>query len=347
VPVLKTLDAALVSADIPAEVTIAQQVAATVVMRNTGTEAWDTSNYGLVPPPGQALGFNAYLATPTAGGANGTFAIYMNAPAVAGDYHVKMQMRKVSATGPEFFGDVIDVPLAVKNPSAPPLEADISARLVREKTIVGQRIAFAGSIRNQGIEVWNPTNFVLESVSTPKDVWGPVQIALSGGAAYQGWTYFDTELTAPLTPGTYPLRWQMRKLSGPNAGLFGRIYELPVTVSEIAPGNHLLVVNAGTCGSPVSVQLFGYPEPEGYAQDYCREGETCAYEALAGEEFWVRCWQAGQTYVLSEISTTPATTPSGQRVCQAFWVPEGLIDCDVFGASQSYTLNVGWKQMPE
>lgn len=350
VPVLKALDAALVSANFPAEMTLSERKTVTVVMKNTGSQPWNTSEYALASPSGQTLPLTGSLANATPGGADGTFTVFLFAPSTAGDYRVTMRMRRASASGQEFFGEVIDVPIKVKNPDVPAVDARIATTDVRNTAIVEQKVVFNGTARNTGIETWDTTNFVLESVSTPPDLWGPTRIALSNGAAFDSVAYFNAELTAPATAGTHVLRWQMRKLTGPNAGLFGQVYELPVTVGAIAPGNHRLIVNAGDCGfGGALVQLYGYPTPEGFLKDTCARGQTCGYEALDGEELWVRCWQPGMTFVDAVISTTPLTTPNGGPVCRTDTSggPEGLIDCDVFGVSQSYTLSVGWKPFEE
>lgn len=82
------------------------------------------------------------------------------------------------------------------------------------------------TMRNTGTTTWTYPGYVLQSVNSPTNLWGPTQAPLpSEQLIYPGgsWT-FAIPITAPSTPGNYYFRWQMAD--------YGSLFGYPASLSD-------------------------------------------------------------------------------------------------------------------
>src|SRR5260221_4325350 len=114
------------------------------------------------------------------------------------------------------------------------------------------------TMQNTGTESWQPGgNYVLYTLNTPANQWGATQANVTAVTATTQNANLSLTVTAPSTPGTYTSKWQMRKLSGTNAGFFGSIINLSGNGSA-GSSNYNAAVNIQTIPS---LMTGGRPSP--------------------------------------------------------------------------------------
>jgi cysteine-rich repeat protein len=219
------LNSSLVSQDFPATLAPNEARVVTVVMQNTGTEAWTAgSNYVLSSqnsPTSLWATTQATLSADTAAGANGTFVFTVTAPATPGSYRHVWRMRKVSGTNAGLFGATLDFPVTVDAAATPVLAATVASQTVPLLITAGSTVTFQVVMTNSGSGAWSGSDFRLASVNSPTSLWN-LTSSLLGAAetvAAGASRTFDLSVRAPSVAGTYASNWRMSQ--NPGVGAFG------------------------------------------------------------------------------------------------------------------------------
>ena len=223
----------------------------TITMKNLGTTTWDNT-YSLVsrnPYLNTNWGTSSIAVTGTvAQNANAVFTHAFTAPATPGTYHFKWRM---SHGGTPFGQETSDLAIVVS--------ADAAHYVSKTGAVTvnaGQDFFVQYTMQNTGTSTWSTaTNFNLRSI-TPTDnlTWGKNRGYFPTNGTYAPGTSvtITIQCTAPFTPGTYNMQWQMNHI----ATLFGETTPLIVmTVVQGADGA-TFVSNSGVPASVVHSTTF-------------------------------------------------------------------------------------------
>lgn len=196
-----------------------------VVMRNTGSETWQTGGtyvlYSTNSPVNLWGTTLVNVASTTAPGADATFNFNITAPTTAGSYNHSWQMRKTSGANASFFGQVLNVPVTVTT-ATPAYGSTLVSQTIPPRMTVGRPYNFVITMQNAGSQPWTGTPFMIYTQNSPATLWTATQVTLGAGETISpgGSRTFTIPVTAPATPGTYTSTWRMRYTS---IGVFGAI----------------------------------------------------------------------------------------------------------------------------
>jgi cysteine-rich repeat protein len=219
------LNASLVSQDFPATLAPGEARTVTVVMQNTGSEAWTGgSTYVLASQnsPASLWGTTlASLSADTAPGANGTFVFTVTAPTTPGSYRHVWRMRKVSGTNAGLFGPTLDFPATVDGAATPALGATVASQTIPLLITAGATVTFQVVMTNSGSGNWTGSAFRLVSANSPSSLWNITSSALGATetVAAGATRTFNLSVRAPSAAGTYTSAWRMSQ--SPGVGSFG------------------------------------------------------------------------------------------------------------------------------
>lgn len=208
-----------------------------ITVQNTGTAPWASSGFGLVSEDGTLWGQTSIVlpASVAPGGTYG-FGFSIRAPTTPGSYMFTREMAN-NVVG-HFRGSnphCVAVPITVGG--SPALDATVAATNFVTPMAPGETRTVTVAMNNTGTETWQTDgSYMLFSGNSPVFLWGVTQSAVRTVTPPGSATTLAFNVTAPSTPGTYAQKWQMRKTTGMNAGLFGAFVNVPITVdSSVTP----------------------------------------------------------------------------------------------------------------
>lgn len=206
-------NAQFVSQSVPTSVGPGTTFSATMTFKNTGTNTWTSAAAYVLRsqnPAGNTTFGTSQLNLPatTAPNANATFTQNFTAPTTPGTYQFQWRMHHSVGFG-DFSPSVtitVTADAAVFVSKTGPVQID-----------AGKDFYVQNTMKNTGTTSWSTgTGYAMMS-QTPANntTWGRNRIFLPGaGSVAPGATVTLTGLcTAPITPGTYAMQWQMSKSS--------------------------------------------------------------------------------------------------------------------------------------
>ena len=220
---------------IPTMLAAGEAATATVTVRNVGTRTWPSSGFGLSSQDSPANLWNqtfSPLSTTVAPGATATFNLAIRAPATAGTYSLRRQMRDTTTGGVGFFSGLHCVDASITVGGAPALDASLSSQNFPLVMAPNEIRSVSVTMANVGSETWlTDGNYVLNALDA---IWGITLVSVPTVTTAGSSTTLTFTIRAPAAPGMYTHRWRMRKLSGANAGFFGPLISIGMTVDAAA-----------------------------------------------------------------------------------------------------------------
>lgn len=214
------LDASLVSQDFPAVMAPSEVRSVSVTMQNTGSETWLSDGNYILNALNNLWGITVVsVPTVTTSGSSTTLTFSIRAPASAGTYEHRWQLRKLSGTNAGFFGPIISVPMTVDAAATPLLDASVVAQTIPTLVTAGRLAPFTIEMQNTGTGAWSGSGFSLRSTNSPSNLWTTADVPLGAAETIAAGAskVFTFNVVAPATPGTYSSRWRMR-----SGALFGQ-----------------------------------------------------------------------------------------------------------------------------
>jgi len=214
--IVQTNFAQFVSQSIPSGMIAGQSYPVNFKLKNIGQTTWTTgAGYKLQsqsPIDNTIWGTNRMhlVDGPVAPGAIGTFAETLIAPPLAGSYSI--YWRGIQDTTGLPFGPTVGAQsIAV---TAAPDAARFISRAGSSAINTGTDFYVQITMRNVGSNIWkSSTGYSLMTINPDGNtIWGSNNIAIPGVVAAVGpnaQVTFTRLLTAPITPGSYPMQWQM------------------------------------------------------------------------------------------------------------------------------------------
>lgn len=246
---------------VPTTLAPGENRAVSIVVNNTGTATWGSSGFYLASKdsPTNLWGNTiSAVSKSVAPGGSATFNFTIKAPATAGNYTLKREMRD---TNPGGVGDFrsssfcVDLPITVGG--TPPLDAALVSEDFPTTMAPNDSALVTVVMQDTGTETWqNDGNYVLYSLNNPSSLWGVTSANVISVTSTGSNATLTLSITAPPTVGGYVHKWQMRKLSGTGAGFFGEVISIPVQIDAGAtPQYHATVVSQAipmvmTAGEP-------------------------------------------------------------------------------------------------
>lgn len=233
------------SSNVPTTLAPGQTQLITVVVRNTGTATWQTANTYLrsQDTPASLWGQTVTaLPTSVAPGATATFSLSIKAPTAPGNYNLRRQMQN-GEVGEFLATPCVDVPITVGGNN--PLNSSLVTQDFPSLMAPGEARLVNVTLSNSGAQTWAADgSFRLASKNSPASLWGATLSDVTTATAAGGSFTFTFSIVAPTAPGAYRHRWQMRKLTGTDAGDFGTLLDLPVTVDAAATPQYTATVGS-------------------------------------------------------------------------------------------------------
>ena len=161
-----TLDAQLISDNIPGEMHPGERRRLTVVMENTGDEPWIGTDFRfqIISNPSDTWSFTTFLLEDDdniAPGQQKRFIIYLDAPSTPGTYESKWQMKKASDNA--LFGDIVLDSIWVDESVTPEWDAVIvNHTLPTELYPVEPRLVTV-NVENTGAGDWTGNRYALSA----------------------------------------------------------------------------------------------------------------------------------------------------------------------------------------
>jgi hypothetical protein len=210
--------AEFVSQSIPTTMQAGQQYEVSITLRNTGSNTWTPSTYGLGaqnPHDNMTWGMKrVFLQVGESIDTNQlkTFTWTVTAPPSAGNYDFQWWMLHF---GVEWFGPKTpNVVVTVQGAGLPGNAAEFVSQSVPTSMQAGQQYQVSVTMRNTGSNTWTSASHVL-GAQNPHDnmIWGG-RIPLDGGDSIgtNQTKTFSRTVTAPSTPGSYNFQWWMLNL---------------------------------------------------------------------------------------------------------------------------------------
>jgi cysteine-rich repeat protein len=228
--------------NIPMTMTPGENRYVTAVVRNTGTATWTSSGF-LFKSQDTPTGFwgntQVALTTAIASTQTASFSFTLKAPTTPGTYSLKRQMQDTRSTGVGLFSAAgcLNTSITVAGPSS--LNAALVSQDFPTVMAPGESRVVNVTLNNNGTQTWlTGGDYTLYTKNTPASLWGHTQTDVAATTAAGANHTFAFVVTAPATPGSYNHRWQMRKLSGADAGFFGVSIDVPVVVDANATGQY-------------------------------------------------------------------------------------------------------------
>jgi hypothetical protein len=210
--------AEFVSQSVPTSMQAGQQYEVSITLRNTGSNTWTPSTYGLGaqnPHDNMTWGMKrVFLQVGESIDTNQlkTFTWTVTAPPSAGNYDFQWWMLHF---GVEWFGPKTpNVVVTVQGAGLPGNAAEFVSQSVPTSMQAGQQYQVSVTMRNTGSNTWTSASHVL-GAQNPHDnmIWGG-RIPLAGGDSIgtNQTKTFSRTVTAPSTPGSYNFQWWMLNL---------------------------------------------------------------------------------------------------------------------------------------
>ena len=176
---------------------------ATINMKNLGTATWGSA-YSLVPVGSNNFGVTGIIAPTTAPNASAAFTATFTAPATPGTYTFRMRMAH---NGTKFGQPSTSLTVVVATEAA-----FFVSRSGATSVNAGADFYATYSYKNTGGSTWSSaTGYYLSIFPTTDTKWTATRINIPSPIG-PGATLTNAALcTAPLTPGTYTMQWQMTK----------------------------------------------------------------------------------------------------------------------------------------
>jgi cysteine-rich repeat protein len=231
------------SSNVPTAMAPGENRAVTIVVRNSGTQSWQTAGTYLKSqdaPAGLWGNTVSALTAPVAPNATTSFTFGIKAPTTPGTYHL---LRQIQNPNVGVFSAASCVDLTITVGGSPALNSSLIANTLPTVMAPGETRAVTVTLRNTGTQTWlNDGSFKLNSKNAPGSLWGLTVVNVNATTATNANYTFSFGITAPTTPGAYNHRWQMKKLAGADAGDFGVIVDVPVTVDANATAQYTATV---------------------------------------------------------------------------------------------------------
>lgn len=219
------------ASSIPTMLAAGEAATAVVTVRNVGTRTWPSSGFGLSSQDSPANLWNqtyTRLATTVAPGTTATFNLPIRAPATTGTYSLRRQMLDSTSGGVGFFSSVPCVNASITVGGAPALDAALVSQNFPLVMAPSEIRTVSVTMENTGSETWLADGtYVLNALDA---IWGVTLVSVPTLTTTGGTSTLSFTIRAPAAPGTYTHRWRLRKLSGANAGFFGPLISVGMTV---------------------------------------------------------------------------------------------------------------------
>ena len=196
---------------------------ATITMKNTGTATW-SSAYELLQLPTATFGVSFITSGSVAPSANGAFTATFTAPSTPGTYSFRFRM---SHSGTKFGQATPAVNIVVA--------ADASQYISRSGATTvnaGADFSTTYTMKNTGTTTWTAgAGYSMLTLNALNNTtWGTNRLTITGSVAPGASYAFTRTLTAPVTPGSYNMQFQMNK----SGTVFGQA--TPNTVITVVQG---------------------------------------------------------------------------------------------------------------
>lgn len=220
-------DSAYVSQSVPSSMVAGQTYLVCETFRNTGLNNWTAagayrlrllSTWGV---SSVALGASESIAP----GQSRTFQFYVHAPMTPGTYSFQSKMVKGS-TGLGTPSPTLPVTVTVNQDAAQFLSQSVPTTIK-----AGSTFWVTVNVRNVGTNTWTQAGGYALRPVVGYEAWGVTSADLAGGDSISRSQVkaFTFVCTAPSTPGSYTMRWQMYR---PSVGFFGdRSFTKTITVA--------------------------------------------------------------------------------------------------------------------
>jgi cysteine-rich repeat protein len=209
-----------------------------VAVQNTGSQTWPANDVVMASRDNPVNFWNQTVTGGTSAvipDGTASFSFQITAPTTPGVYSFLREMRHTTGIG-DFRLSQQCVETTITVGGTPPLNAALVSHTFPTTMAANEARGVSVVMQNTGTETWAADGtYVLYSQNAPTNLWGAT-VAAVGTATIQGdnASLFLT-ITAPPAAGSYAHKWRMRKTAGGNAGFFGPLIDLPVTVSASAP----------------------------------------------------------------------------------------------------------------
>ena len=205
-----------INQSVPTTMVKGKKYSVSLQYKNTGLTTWNTDyGYGLQsrnPANNIIWGFNRLPLTngPIAPGATGTFSAQLTAPSTAGAYNFQwLPIEDAIAAG---FGQTsTNLSITVKDDFD---DAAFVSRSGSTGVFAGLQFYVQYTMKNTGSTNWFFGAYTMMTIAPNNNTtWGISEIVYPGSAATPPGTTatFTGHCTAPATPGTYAMQWQMAK----------------------------------------------------------------------------------------------------------------------------------------
>jgi cysteine-rich repeat protein len=295
---------------------------ATFRLQNTGAATWDAAGPGTClrsrDTPSQFWGSASncvYIPANVLPGGTVDITVPIRAPATAGTYSFDRQMYDFTGDGVGFFSlaqNCIDSSITVGGAAV--LDASLVSQNFPTPLAPGETRTVMVVMQNDGTETWLADgNYALGSQNNPTSLFGVTLVPVGANTASGSQNTFTFNVTAPTTPGNYNYRFRMRKLSGTNAGFFGDLIDVPMTVD----GNQQAQTDAALVSQTIPARVTA--------------GEMATF-TIVMQNNGVRDW-VGASFGLHSTNTPIGLwTDTSDVLGAAETVPSG--------ANRTFTLNV-------
>ena len=218
---------------------------ATFSMKNLGSATWNAANYSLSSVGTNNFGVASIAAGAVATNGTGTFTGNFTAPATPGTYAFRFRMKH----GTVAFGQ-----------SSPSVNIVVSADAAQYISRSGATSVFAGAdffatytMKNTGSTTWTAaTGYSLSILPSTDTTWTANRINVPGSIAPSSSLSNAALCTAPITPGTYTMQWQMMK----SGVLFGETTPVASIVVVLGADDAQYVSEVGIPATIVHGQTF-------------------------------------------------------------------------------------------
>jgi hypothetical protein len=215
-------DAQIVAQTVPATMVAGRTYTVGVTIKNIGTQTWspigpqcNAFRFGSANPYNNATWVPATrveLPTTVAPDGQVTLTFTVTAPSTPGTYNFQWQMLQECVT---WFGEPTPN-VAVTVQAAPAKDAQVLSQSVPTTMVAGRVYPVSFTLKNVGTQAWSPIGpqcnaFRFGSANPYNNgTWVPAtRVELPSTVASGGQVTLSFNVTAPSTPGTYNLQWQM------------------------------------------------------------------------------------------------------------------------------------------
>lgn len=220
-------DATITAHNVPASLAPGESRIIDVTVQNSGTVAWENSDYAIRPATAAGLPFTARVVTAQVNaGASTTFRIYLTAPSTDGAYTFNARMYLGRRTNGGYFGTTLTVPVQVSSQTVGQLHSQLISHTIPATMAPNERRNVNITLRNIGYELWTTTQVDLRSSGTVRGSRARAASNISTGQD----AVFPVQLTAPATNGAHSVIVRLHYADGTLTGPFGVNVTVPVNV---------------------------------------------------------------------------------------------------------------------